>query len=782
VSGPAGPQGPGISWNAVSTPTAAQPNTGYLAIGSSTEILTLPANPTVGDLFAITGVGPGGWSVVTDGAAFIQAGSSANSLIPAGTNWSLRDGVRPWRVIASSSDGSKLVAAVYGGQIYTSTDSGVTWTPRASTGFWQALASSSDGTKLVAGTYNSFIYISSDSGATWTVSPGSSSKNWTSLASSSDGTKLVAAVGGSGQLYTSANSGVSWTLQAASPVANWHSVASSSDGSKLIAAAYGGNLYTSVDSGVTWTARDSSRQWQSVASSDDGTKLVAAVQAGSEYIYTSSNSGLTWTQQPAAGSRDWYSVASSSDGTRLLAGAFNGQLYISSDSGVSWAPHDSSGQWWAVASSGDGNKLAAVDGSGQIHTSTATILTGSSGLFGPQGSSIQLQYIGNNQYQLVSYFPAISVAQGGVGSRTSIGAAASGANSDITSLSGLTTPLFIPQGGTGAITSAGARINLGAAASGVNSDISSLTGLTTGITIPQGGTGAITAAGARTNLGAAASGTNNDITSLNGLTTPLSIARGGTGSTTSNTARISLGAAASGANSDITSLNGLSSSLAIAQGGTGATTALEVRANLAVPGLGTSNTFSGKQLIQTGSSNSVGLAVQGTSGQSSNLQEWQDGGGTTIASVSAAGVFAGNGSGLTNVIQIFPIAGPAGSNVPGYSNYVFVGPTVVITTTSSQRLVGSGVAVLGTSSGNPIEFGAGLCFRQSGSGNTPVNFVGGNYISANIASADGKKTFAASASVVPGFGSWDVGYCVKNSGTANLDNNDNVNGWIMVVN
>jgi hypothetical protein len=49
-----------------------------------------------------------------------------------------------------------------------------------------------------------------------------------------------------------------------------------------------------------------------------------------------------------------------------------------------------------------------------------------------------------------------------------------GANSDITSLLGLSTPLSIGQGGTGANTSAAARAALGAAASGTNTDITSL--------------------------------------------------------------------------------------------------------------------------------------------------------------------------------------------------------------------------------------------------------------------------------------------------------------------
>jgi hypothetical protein len=76
----------------------------------------------------------------------------------------------------------------------------------------------------------------------------------------------------------------------------------------------------------------------------------------------------------------------------------------------------------------------------------------------------------------------------------------------------------LSNGGTGATTAEGARTNLGAAASGANWDITSLTGLTTALSIAQGGTGATSAANARTNLGAAASGANTDITSLANLT------------------------------------------------------------------------------------------------------------------------------------------------------------------------------------------------------------------------------------------------------------------------
>jgi hypothetical protein len=52
--------------------------------------------------------------------------------------------------------------------------------------------------------------------------------------------------------------------------------------------------------------------------------------------------------------------------------------------------------------------------------------------------------------------------------------------------------LAVANGGTGDTTAAGARTNLSAASSGANSDITSLTGLTTALSVAQGGTGQTT--------------------------------------------------------------------------------------------------------------------------------------------------------------------------------------------------------------------------------------------------------------------------------------------------
>lgn len=76
----------------------------------------------------------------------------------------------------------------------------------------------------------------------------------------------------------------------------------------------------------------------------------------------------------------------------------------------------------------------------------------------------------------------------------------------------------VTKGGTGATSPENARLSLVSAKSGDNSDITSLTGLTTALSVSQGGTGAKTAEGARASLSAAKTGDNSDINRLSGLT------------------------------------------------------------------------------------------------------------------------------------------------------------------------------------------------------------------------------------------------------------------------
>ena len=202
--------GGGITWqNVTGTNQQAQPNTGYLANNAAQVTITLPTSPKVGDIVRVSSVGAGGWRIAQNPGQLILISSL------------------PWLEHPNS---------------------------------WRAVASSSDGTKLIAGpsTYLFFdwpVYISTNSGATWTPS-GSPAAGWVSVASSSDGSKLVAA--SDAGIYTSANSGVTWTQHSIpryslAAYASWGSVALSSDGSKFVAV--GNQIYTPQFTGQTTTAR-----------------------------------------------------------------------------------------------------------------------------------------------------------------------------------------------------------------------------------------------------------------------------------------------------------------------------------------------------------------------------------------------------------------------------------------------------------------------------------------------------------------------------------------------
>jgi len=391
-----------LPWQVVAgTSQQAQPNTGYLATNGALVTLTLPTSPNPGDVVRVSGAGAGGWKIAQNAGQSVLAKNLVGNI---GVMWTPRDSSRSWYGVASSADGSKLVAVVNRGQIYTSADSSVTWTPRGIATNWDDVASSADGTKLVAVVNDGQIYTSTDSGVTWT--PRDSPRFWHRVASSADGTKIVAVVNfimAPGQIYSSTDSGVTWTPRDSSRF--WGGVASSADGTKLVAVETGGQVYTSTDSGATWTPRESSRSWNGVASSADGTKLVAV--AGGGQIYTSIDSGVTWT--PRDSSRNWGNVASSANGTKLVAVVYGGQIYTSMDSGVTWMPQDSNRSWSGVTASADGSKLVAgVSNGGQIYTSSPTSVSsttsGTTGyLQGDADAAIELQFTGNGQFKVISH-------------------------------------------------------------------------------------------------------------------------------------------------------------------------------------------------------------------------------------------------------------------------------------------------------------------------------------------------------------------------------------------
>ena len=309
-----------------------------------------------------------------------------------------------WSVLASSLDGTHLLAAATNGSVFISNifqenDGGPSWSAQLlGDRPYSSGAVSSDGSHLVLvapdgyvsfSTYATDIYES-----IWatrnTYDTSSGGKIWTSVAASSDGSHVVAS--DLHYIYTSIDSGGTWTNNGKSSGNNgWRSVASSSDGSRLVAVGDNGDgngkISTSSDSGATWVARTGagSHNWKFVASSSDGSHLAAidcghfvgvsfdtnatdCTKSAGGYVWESSDFGNAWTNHGgSSGSHTWVGLASSADGLKLTAAAWDGGIWQSKDGGSTWI-NISPGlyNWVSIASSADGNHLIAAESSGSI--------------------------------------------------------------------------------------------------------------------------------------------------------------------------------------------------------------------------------------------------------------------------------------------------------------------------------------------------------------------------------------------------------------------------------
>jgi hypothetical protein len=390
----------GVAWVEVSDPSVqAVANTGYRTAGSADITLTLPASDSlaVGDLVSVAGGGSGTWTLAQNAGQTVYGGSLGHLAV----SWTPREENRAWQAAASSADGQRVAAVVYGGRIYTSTDAGETWTARDSDRLWYTIASSADGLRLVAGVPGGQLHTSADGGLTWTARE--NARSWYHMASSADGQTLLAAAGGE-PLYTSTDAGVTWTARESNRL--WFSVAVSADGQRMVASEYGGQVYTSGDQGQTWVPRETNRAWASLATSGDGLHLVALVFGGQ--IHTSGDGGVTWSARASVG--NWISVAGSADGQTLVAAQSGVQLHASTDGGVTWVPRATDHNWSHVCASADGRQMLAVEHGGQIHKSTPFSTRGvSGGVRGGRFDALELQCLGDGVFMPLSHEGALSV-------------------------------------------------------------------------------------------------------------------------------------------------------------------------------------------------------------------------------------------------------------------------------------------------------------------------------------------------------------------------------------
>lgn len=366
---------------------------------------------------------------------------------------------------------------------------------------------------------------------------------------------------------------------------------------------------------------------------------------------------------------------------------------------------------------------------------------------------------------------ALFTAATSASARSTISAAASGANSDITSLTGLTTPLTVAQGGTGSTTAGGARTNLGAAASGSNADITALTnaaGIQIGApTAGAQGAGTINATGLFINGVGVGTGSGS-VTNV-AMTVPSFLSVTGSPITTSGTLAVSLSGTA----------------LPVANGGTGQTSYTDGQLLI---GNSTGNTLT-KATLTAGSGISItnsagGITITSTAGGGTVTSVAASGGTTglsftgspitTSGTLTLAGTLAiaSGGTGATSASGARLTLGAAGSgansditSLAGLTTALSVGQggTGVSTApTNGQLLIGNGTGY----SVATLTAGSGISITNSAGGVTITSTSGGGTVT-SVAASGGTTGLTVSGGPITGSGTFTLGgtLVVANGGT-----------------
>lgn len=393
----------------------------YRAVNEQTQAgITLPPNEemTPGATVRVKGAGAGGWKIVQ------KSGQQVQGLSAPGANWKLVD-QHTWTSMASSDDGTRLVAADAGGgksYAYTSMDGGLAWTlapldVREGTSTW--VASSMKGDMLTVAAYGQGIYTYRDDVAKWSLAQ--SGDGWTSLASSSDGQTRVATTGWGGVLASINEE--SWvridkTLSSSYTLDHWKAVAITADGTKLVAAPssgdasfHAGDVYTATKGATGWEwkthSAPASTEWSSVAFVDANT-LLAGESNGRLFI--SIDGGDSWNAIGPVESMNWTSLSVAADGKTMLAGTANGKLYVSTNGGQGWDPTGPSGMnWRSVLCSADGTRFfasgSALTGSpaeSGTYTGSTVTTRGTGSISGGAYDAIDLVYVDAGVFKVQS--------------------------------------------------------------------------------------------------------------------------------------------------------------------------------------------------------------------------------------------------------------------------------------------------------------------------------------------------------------------------------------------
>lgn len=264
-----------------------------------------------------------------------------------------------------SSNGSKMAAAVWPGDVYVSDDMGATWTPRVGVGNWSVVLVSADGQTIRIFEYDGYMFRSTDGGENFSGS-GASRKYWYKAAMSSNGDRIVAA-----------------TLN--SPAET---------------------LFYTNNGGVTWAAKGPILQaCTSLSISSDGYDILAT--GGTSALYISGNGGDTWTARETP--RMWYGGTMSSNAGIMMAVEENGQIFTSTDKGVKWNARGPNVNWYTASISGNGQTFVAAGRGSYLYVPSNWTTVGAMGsIQGNQYDTLELQYMGSGKFNAINALGTLS--------------------------------------------------------------------------------------------------------------------------------------------------------------------------------------------------------------------------------------------------------------------------------------------------------------------------------------------------------------------------------------
>ncbi len=189
---------------------------------------------------------------------------------------------------------------------------------------------------VIVGTSGATL-TTNNGGATWNELTAVTSAELKGVASAAGGDVFVAG-GTSGTLIRSDNAGGSWAL-VASPLSD---TIQDIDGEELFFAAVGDNgaVAISIDGGqtfaqsATFTAVDN---LEDVCVAPGSFAATSGYIVGGEKVWTSHDSGSTWTEQTLAGEGDFSSVDCVDANNAVIASEDQDKLLVTADGGASWS-------------------------------------------------------------------------------------------------------------------------------------------------------------------------------------------------------------------------------------------------------------------------------------------------------------------------------------------------------------------------------------------------------------------------------------------------------------